>query len=45
MLIDSLVLSKNNQKYYDNIRTIGLDYELLKDERGLDFLLMTIGSL
>lgn len=35
----------NKSKYYDNIRAIGLDYEWLEYEKGLDFLWMTIGSL
>lgn len=35
----------NKPKYYDNIRAIGLDYEELEYEKGLDFLLMTINSL
>ncbi len=35
----------NKQKYYTNIRAIGLDYELLEYDRGLAFLLMTVNSL
>lgn len=35
----------NKSKYYDNIRTIGLDYEGLDYGKGLDFLLMTVWSL
>ena len=33
------------QKYYNNIRKIGMEYEHLDYSKGLDFLLMTIKSL
>ena len=35
----------NKQNYYNNIRRIGLDYEMIDYTKGLDFLLMTINSL
>lgn len=35
----------NKPKYYDNIRNIGLDYEDLEYQKGLEFLLMTVNSL
>ena len=35
----------NQPMYYDNIRAIGLDYEELEYQKGLEFLLMTINSL
>jgi len=45
----SIELEKNyyrrRKEYYDNIRRLGLDYETLDYSKGLDFLLMTIGSL
>ncbi len=36
---------KKRQDYYDNIRTIGLEYETLDYSKSLDFLLMSIRSL
>lgn len=45
----SIALEKNyysnKLKYYENIRAIGLDYEELEYQNGLEFLLMTINSL
>ncbi len=45
----SIELEKNyyahKQKYYDNIRALGLDYEELEYENALPFLLMTVMSL
>lgn len=35
----------NKPKYYDNIRMLGLDYEVLNYDNSLEFLLMTINSL
>jgi Uncharacterized conserved protein len=35
----------NKQKNYDNIRKIGLDYEILNYDSSLDFLLMTVKGL
>ncbi|MFK7971213.1 MAG: Fic family protein [Bacteroidia bacterium] len=35
----------NRKDYYKNIRQIGLEYDTLDYSKGLDFLLMTIGSL
>jgi Fic family protein len=35
----------NKPKYYQNIRAIGLEYETLTYQKGLNFLLMTIQSL
>lgn len=35
----------NKQKYYNNIRAIGLDYVELNYQKSLEFLLMTINSL
>lgn len=35
----------NRQNYYDNIKKLGLDYEVLDYSKALDFLFMTISSL
>ncbi len=35
----------NRENYYANIKRLGLDYELLDYSKGLDFVLMTVGSL
>ena len=36
---------RNKPIYYNNIRVLGLDYELLEYDKALNFLLMTINSL
>ena len=47
--ITALELEKNyylnKQKYYDNIRAVGLEYDYLDYSKSLNFLLMTIQSL